>query len=136
MRERVLGARSGRLAIVAVACLVAAGCGGQKQAPSPPATAPTGTALEQALLDTAHGTPQLRSVRSVACTTADTRGRSWTCNLAAAQPRSVQVTVRDDGGWSADAGGAPAVKQHASDGSFTGDFTSGSALFGCCVPVP
>jgi hypothetical protein len=48
------------------------------------------------------------------------------------------VTVRGDGSWSTDADSLelPTKRQTTADGGYTGDFTTGAALLGCCVPVP
>jgi hypothetical protein len=91
------------------------------------------------MLDSARQVPQLRSVRSVDCAPRDGSVRRWTCRLVDVRPRGVTtVTVRGNGSWSTDAESLELAtkRQTTADGGYTGDFTTGAALLGCCVPVP
>ncbi len=44
------------------------------------------------------------------------------------------MTVSDDGWWSASGVKAAPAPQMSADPADAGDFTSGAALMGCCVP--
>jgi hypothetical protein len=127
--------RVSALVVAAVAAVaVLAGCGSSDSGPSAGASDRARTAVEQGLLSTLRTAPGNGAVSSVRCAGRGTDGRHWTCHLAGARPQDVAVTVNADGWWSASGVRAAPAPPMSSGDAYTGDFTDGVALMGCCVP--
>jgi len=127
--------RSARWTAAALlAAIVLAGCGSSDRGPSASTDDPAQTAVEHGLLSSVRTAPGAGSVTAVHCAARGTDGRRWTCHLAGARPQDVAVTVNDDGWWSASGVKAAPAPQMSADPADPGDFTSGAALMGCCVP--
>jgi hypothetical protein len=116
------------------ASAILAGCGSSDPAPTARTSDAARTAVEHGLLSSVRTAPGVGSVTAVHCVARGAGGRRWTCRLAGDRPQDVAVTVNDDGWWSASDVQAAEAPQMGPDGSTTGDFTSGRALMGCCVP--
>jgi hypothetical protein len=130
----VVRCRSRPLAFALAAAAVLAGCGSSDPGRSATANDPARTAVEHGLLSSVRTAPGVGAVTSVHCAGRGTDGRQWTCHLAGARPQDVVVTVSADGWWSASGVKAAPAPPMSADPADTGDFTSGAALMGCCVP--
>jgi len=124
-----------RLGSALVAAAVLTGCGSSDPGRSTDTNDPARTAVERGLLSSVRTAPGVGSVTAVHCIARGTDGRRWTCHLAGARPQDVAVTVSADGWWSASGVTAAPAPQMSADPADAGDFTSGAALTGCCVPL-
>lgn len=128
--------RGSLIATIALAATALGGCGSDApDAAAPPASTRARAALEQSVMSSVRVTPGLGSVASARCARRDAGGRRWSCRLAGDHPQDITVTVNDSGWWTANDVRAAAAPQMGPDGAHTGDFTSGAAFTGCCVPL-
>ena len=111
-------------------------CGGDDKADR---LEPTRTALERTLLDNLRRTTGLEATTSVSCAPHGDGVASWDCALAGGERRTLTVAVDRHGAWQTNIPGVapPSLRPRTiADGWFVGELNSGTAISGCCIPLP